>query len=478
MLIRAQLPIPGSSAAGLAATRAMDRLQALKRPPVATKCTSSSRGGGGGTEGCKQGAWLLNSGAMGPTPGRRHFNRSDLTKPLVFESHAWRVELCNATGAIIGLQRRADAIGRGGGSAAGSPLWAAPGWPLAQVVYSTYSEDDYSIIWERYAYRRDADSSLPLWFYRDFGKPGATTLGGARRADHLPALQAVFWRASPAGGLRVVAQAQFDPGVVRDAGAPARLYIELRSPPGTPELLLDVGWERKTPTRLPEALWVRWRPPVAATAGGSSGGGGGQPTAVVSEPAAGGVDPSSWLLYKLGQPISPLEVLLNGSRSLHAVGDEGVSVAAAAADPNGAGVARTAAPCSGGGGAGQTVECMLHAGASWAIGRGGGGDGGTAARAPPRLRIRSLDAALASPGRPMPFPNLREQPDLTEGISFCLVNNIWCAPVRIAPLQPPRSACFPPGAVAAGGLPPAGPRTPPTARAAPSALLAPGTQGH
>lgn len=35
---------------------------------------------------------------------------------------------------------------------------------------------------------------------------------------------------------------------------------------------------------------------------------------------------SSWRLYKLGQPISPLEVVLNGSQAMHAVGDEGVSV--------------------------------------------------------------------------------------------------------------------------------------------------------
>lgn len=38
------------------------------------------------------------------------------------------------------------------------------------------------------------------------------------------------------------------------------------------------------------------------------------------------VDPASWALWKLGQPISPLEVILNGSHSLHAVGEEGVSV--------------------------------------------------------------------------------------------------------------------------------------------------------
>ncbi len=38
---------------------------------------------------------------------------------------------------------------------------------------------------------------------------------------------------------------------------------------------------------------------------------------------------------------------------------------------------------------------------------------------------RSLDAALVSPGFPTPFPNVRHMPDLSEGMSFNLANNIW-----------------------------------------------------
>ena len=38
------------------------------------------------------------------------------------------------------------------------------------------------------------------------------------------------------------------------------------------------------------------------------------------------VDPQSWTMSKLGSPISPLEVVLNGSQSMHAVDDEGVWV--------------------------------------------------------------------------------------------------------------------------------------------------------
>lgn len=43
-------------------------------------------------------------------------------------------------------------------------------------------------------------------------------------------------------------------------------------------------------------------------------------------PSADVADAASWQMYKLGRPISPLEVVLNGSQSMHAVSDEGISV--------------------------------------------------------------------------------------------------------------------------------------------------------
>jgi hypothetical protein len=37
-------------------------------------------------------------------------------------------------------------------------------------------------------------------------------------------------------------------------------------------------------------------------------------------------DPYSWSMSKIGSPISPLEVVRNGSQSMHAVDDEGIMV--------------------------------------------------------------------------------------------------------------------------------------------------------
>ena len=72
--------------------------------------------------------------------------------------------------------------------------------------------------------------------------------------------------------------------------------LEIR-PTGSPAMLTaqDI-------TSPAQALWAQFKP----------------------DPAV--VDPESWTMSKLGSPISPLEVVLNGSQSMHAVDDEGVWV--------------------------------------------------------------------------------------------------------------------------------------------------------
>ena len=37
-------------------------------------------------------------------------------------------------------------------------------------------------------------------------------------------------------------------------------------------------------------------------------------------------DPDSWLMSKIGSPVSPTDVVRNGSHSMHGVDDDGVSV--------------------------------------------------------------------------------------------------------------------------------------------------------
>lgn len=68
-------------------------------------------------------------------------------------------------------------------------------------------------------------------------------------------------------------------------------------------------------------------------------------------------------------------MVLNGSRSMHGIDTEGVSVTSAAGDEV--------------------------------------------------LQLRSLDTALVSPGRELALPNVWLQPDMAHGVAFNLANNLW-----------------------------------------------------
>ena len=67
------------------------------------------------------------------------------------------------------------------------------------------------------------------------------------------------------------------------------------------DLSLHMWWDDKPATRLPEATWLSFVPLVD--------------------------DPSAWTMDKLGQAVSPLDVVRRGGRSLHAVGREGLTYA-------------------------------------------------------------------------------------------------------------------------------------------------------
>lgn len=86
------------------------------------------------------------------------------------------------------------------------------------------------------------------------------------------------------------------------------------------------------------------------------------------------------------------QVMLNGSQSMHAVSDEGVSVSSA--------------------------------------------DGAEV------LQIRTLDAALVSPGQPTPFPEGIQPPDMSQGMHFNLANNVWGTNYVSCYLNSSQSCCL------------------------------------
>ncbi|DBA83693.1 TPA: hypothetical protein ACH3X1_006235 [Trebouxia sp. C0004] len=211
------------------------------------------------------------------------YEEHPIGEPLKLKSSFWDVEVNTTTGTFSGLQYLWP-------EQEGSN-WATPQQPLGQVLYDTYTEEDYHIIWETYSY---SDFS---W---DFGKLNSSA-AKPRHSRLSPTITKVY-KQQGGGGFKALLKGSMPAWAVQEAGAPAEVWLDIQAPEDTDSLLLDVIWVNKTATRLPEAMWVQFAPSSAVA------------------------DPHSWQMYKLGRPISPLEVVYNGSQSMHAVCDDGISV--------------------------------------------------------------------------------------------------------------------------------------------------------
>lgn len=271
---------------------------------------------------------------------------------LVFQSGGrWRIGISNKTGAITRLQRL------GGKEVDYVPSWASHSSPLLWLQYQALKESDYEELWRHYTWFGEAN--MPWWFRKDFGKDGADSNAPTRSTTVTPRLERLHVREADEDkgeGMSLAIDLRMPKWSVRDYGGCERVHVRVTDQVDPPVLRATVVCQGKTPTRLPEGMWVRFRPNLG--------------TAVAE----------SWRLTKLGRPIHPHAVMRNGSRSLHAVGDEGVYVTSQSLSSNGA---------------------------------------------RQRMTIQSLDAMLVSPGLPTLMPNLRRVPDLTKGVSFNLWNNIW-----------------------------------------------------
>jgi len=213
--------------------------------------------------------------------------------------------------------------------------WVDPDKPLFNLAYQTFSAGQYHQFVNTYILPEQRHD----WAKEDFAKPGM------EEAD----AEARFWDTRLQGvyrqGSQFLSRLTFEEEALAKYGAPAEIYLTCTLDEHAPRLYLDLQWFNKRASRLPEALWFSFHP-VA-------------------------VD-GAWWIEKMGSEISPLEVVENGNRHLHASGKYVTY--------------REPGVC---------------------------------------FTISALDSPLVAPGQRSLLDFNNRQPEMREGVHFCLYNNLW-----------------------------------------------------
>jgi hypothetical protein len=166
--------------------------------------------------------------------------------------------------------------------------WATEQNPLALFSYQTLSQKDYSRFFDSYVISEED------WAKKDFGKPNMERFGAESR-EWLPSLEDLQIDEDEDGHHLLARLSVNDPEALRSGRAsfPQKMYLEMLLSKAEPVIYLNFSWFQKPATRLPEALWLSFRP-VAP-------------------------DPKGWTLEKSSEQVSPLDVVRSGNRHMHAV---------------------------------------------------------------------------------------------------------------------------------------------------------------
>mmetsp|Transcript_22686 Transcript_22686/g.44914 ORF Transcript_22686/g.44914 Transcript_22686/m.44914 type:complete len:749 (-) Transcript_22686:322-2568(-) len=220
---------------------------------------------------------------------------------------------------------------------------------LGVFSYQQHSTAQYNAFFDQYAQK--VDGKIPDYFPKDFGKPGAYNLSQMANSSSTEApIKSLYFHE---GRCAFAFQSVLPASMAADYGSPRQAWTAV-AVTGPAAVSVELLLFNKTATRLPESMWSSFVPAGAC----------------------------EWRMDKLGSSIDPLDVVVNGSSHLHAVG--------------------------------TGVTCTRPADSAAA-----------AAAAPASMRVLSWDAPVVSFGGANPFPTPRSAPDTSQGVSFALFNNIW-----------------------------------------------------
>lgn len=174
--------------------------------------------------------------------------------------------------------------------------WAGPAHPLGAFWYEVFSLEQFQAFYRAYTIL-DVD-----WSRSDLGKVcldrAAPHYAKAvpRAQTWRPKLEALYTRETPQGHAYLAALAAPEEACER-FGCPRKLFAEYVFENDKPLVHIDFQFFNKDASRIGESLWLTFRPVVQ--------------------------HPEQWTLFKMGRPVSPLDVAPGGNQYLHAV-DPGV----------------------------------------------------------------------------------------------------------------------------------------------------------
>jgi len=217
---------------------------------------------------------------------------------LEFKGLSTHLELDEKTGAICKLRNELK-----------HAEWASPDHPLALFTYQTLSRADYDAFFKNYVI------STEDWAFKDFGKPNIERYGAVSKIwmpslaqceitnDQFQTVIRTRLEFRTDTNQRVGAQhaapqlAQVAPSnpVPPATAWPEEIYVDYTLSRITPTMDITVSWFGKPPTRMPEALWFTFNPPVKSS--------------------------KFWYMQKCGQKVSALDVVEGGNRHMHAIDD-------------------------------------------------------------------------------------------------------------------------------------------------------------
>ena len=168
--------------------------------------------------------------------------------------------------------------------------WADAQHTLLGLVYRAYSAAEVQRFFSSYC------KSRASWVAHDYGRPGLPTdiAGGVWR----PVMSRLLVRCGAHGACSFVVESAFDSTASQHYGAPASVVTTVAIDPSLGTVAANVSLLEKTSTRLPEAMFVELQP---------TGGAG-----------------LRWSADKLGEWISPGEIVDGGSKHLHGITQQGM----------------------------------------------------------------------------------------------------------------------------------------------------------